>query len=111
MAAREVARDIPSIPEILSKRSAWFTALGLFCGNYFWYFLITWLPAYLEKERHFPKTKMAIFGWLPFVSIALSCIVAADGGSVSSERPTARPGGGWPIDRGDTSPTLTKNPR
>jgi MFS transporter, ACS family, D-galactonate transporter len=75
VAVREVARDIPSIPEILSKRSAWFTAFGLFCGNYYWYFLITWLPAYLEKERHFPKQKMAIFAWLPFIAIALSCIV------------------------------------
>jgi MFS transporter, ACS family, D-galactonate transporter len=76
VAAREDGRGIPTIPEILSQRSAWFTAFGLFCGNYYWYFLITWLPAYLEKERHFPKAKMAIFGWLPFLAIAISCIVS-----------------------------------
>lgn len=76
VAAREDGRGVPRIPEILGQRSAWFTAFGLFCGNYYWYFLITWLPAYLEKERHFPKEKMAIFGWLPFLAIALSCIVA-----------------------------------
>ena len=52
----------------------WFTAFGLFCGNYYWYFLITWLPAYLEKERHFPKTKMALFAWFPFVAIAVSAV-------------------------------------
>ena len=75
-AAREDGRGIPTIPEILSQRSAWFTAFGLFCGNYYWYFLITWLPAYLEKERHFPKTKMAIFGWLPFLAIAISCVIS-----------------------------------
>ena len=39
-AARRPGRD----PEILSKRSAWFSALALFCSNYFWYFLVTWLP-------------------------------------------------------------------
>jgi MFS family permease len=74
VAAREDGRGIPTIPEILSQRSAWFTAFGLFCGNYYWYVLITWLPAYLEKERHFPKAKMDLFGWLPFVAIAISCV-------------------------------------
>jgi MFS transporter, ACS family, D-galactonate transporter len=74
VAAREDASEIPSIGAILSERSAWFTAFGLFCGNYYWYFLITWLPAYLEKERHFPKTRMALFGWLPFLAIAASCV-------------------------------------
>jgi MFS family permease len=74
VASREDASVVPSIGAILSERSAWFTAFGLFCGNYYWYFLITWLPAYLEKERHFPKTKMALFGWLPFLAIAASCV-------------------------------------
>jgi MFS transporter, ACS family, D-galactonate transporter len=76
VASREDARDIPSIAAILRERSAWFTAFGLFCGNYYWYFLITWLPAYLEKERHFPKTKMAVFGWFPFVMISFSCVIS-----------------------------------
>lgn len=76
VAAREDGRGIPTIPEVLSQRSAWFTAFGLFCSNYYWYFLITWLPAYLEKERHFPKAKMALFGWLPFLAIAISCVIS-----------------------------------
>jgi MFS family permease len=74
VSSREDPSEIPSIGAILSERSAWFTAFGLFCGNYYWYFLITWLPAYLEKERHFPKAKMALFGWLPFLAIAASCV-------------------------------------
>src|SRR3954452_8624938 len=76
MAAREQSAGVPSIDDVLRQRSAWFTAFGLFCGTYYWYFLITWLPAYLEKERHFPKTKMALFGWFPFVAISLSCILS-----------------------------------
>ncbi len=75
-AMREAKGHSIPIVEILSHRSAWFTAFGLFCGNYYWYFLITWLPAYLEKERHFPKAKMAIFAWFPFLAIATSCIAA-----------------------------------
>jgi MFS family permease len=74
VASREDSSDMPTIVAVLRQRSAWFTAFGLFCGNYYWYFLITWLPAYLEKERHFPKEKMAVFGWFPFVAISLSCI-------------------------------------
>jgi MFS family permease len=74
--AREDGADVPSIAAILSQRSAWFTAFGLFCGNYYWYFLITWLPAYLEKERHFPKAKMAVLGWFPFFAIAFAGVIA-----------------------------------
>jgi MFS family permease len=53
---------IPSIPDILRRRSAWATFLGLFCSNYFWYFLLTWLPFYLVRERHFSMNLMATVG-------------------------------------------------
>jgi len=49
----------PSFKEILSKRSAWATFMGHFCGNYFWYFLLTWLPSYLVNERGFSMDEMA----------------------------------------------------
>lgn len=54
----------------------WWTALGLFCSNYFWYFLITWLPPYLESERHFPKQKMAVFSALSYLAISLSSVAS-----------------------------------
>ena len=76
VAAREHHGDLPSIASILRQRDAWFTALGLFCSNYFWYFLITWLPPYLEKERHFPKDKMAVVGSLAFLAISLSSVAS-----------------------------------
>uniref|UniRef100_Q01ZA5 Major facilitator superfamily MFS_1 n=1 Tax=Solibacter usitatus (strain Ellin6076) TaxID=234267 RepID=Q01ZA5_SOLUE len=96
VASREDGSDVPTIAAILLQRSAWFTAFGLFCSNYYWYFLITWLPAYLEKERHFPKAKMAIFGWFPFVAISVSCVISgwlsdrliARGGSPTRVRKT-----------------------
>jgi MFS transporter, ACS family, D-galactonate transporter len=76
VSAHEDRTDIASIGDILRQRSAWFSAFGLFCTNYFWYFLITWLPAYMEKERHFPKSKMAVLGSIPFLAIAISCVTA-----------------------------------
>jgi MFS transporter, ACS family, D-galactonate transporter len=69
-------RECPAVLDIVRQRSAWGTFLGLFCANYFWYFLVTWLPAYLERERHFPKTKMALFGSLSFFVIAVASITS-----------------------------------
>jgi ACS family D-galactonate transporter-like MFS transporter len=54
--------EAPSLPEFLRLRSAWGTCIGLFCGNYVNYFLITWLPFYLVHERHFSMEKMAKIG-------------------------------------------------
>jgi MFS family permease len=53
---------IPSVADILRQRSAWATFFGLFCANYFWYFLLTWLPFYLVRERHFSMNLMATVG-------------------------------------------------
>lgn len=94
---KEERADQVGIGEILTKRSAWFSAFGLFCSNYFWYFLVTWLPAYLEKERHFPKSKMAVFGSVSYLAIAVSTMVCgwgtdrliARGGSPTRVRKTA----------------------
>jgi len=66
--------QVPSVFRIFSRRSAICTALGLFCGNYFWYFLVTWLPHYLETERHFSKSKMGIFASLAYASVAVSSV-------------------------------------
>lgn len=76
VAAREDPGGIPSILAILRQRSAWCSALGLFCTNYFWYFLLTWLPPYLETARHFPKPKMAMWGALAYFAIACSGVIS-----------------------------------
>ena len=61
---------------LLRQPALWWTAVGLFCSNYFWYFLITWLPPYLERERHFPKEKMAVFSALAYLAIAISSVAS-----------------------------------
>jgi MFS transporter, ACS family, D-galactonate transporter len=63
-------RDV-GFGSILKQRSAWGTFIGLFCLNYGWYFLLTWLPTYLVEERHFSMRMMAILGSLPFWGAAL----------------------------------------
>ena len=42
-----------SYKTLMQSRVFWGTAIGLFGGNYAWYFMLNWLPAYLEKERHY----------------------------------------------------------
>jgi len=78
----------PGILEILSKRDAWGTFFGLFGSNYFWYFLLTWLPLYLVNNRHFSQSMMAILGSLPFWGIGLSALISG----LISDRLIARGG-------------------
>ncbi len=94
VAAQPHPAGTPGVADILRQRAAWSTSLGQFCANYFWYFLITWLPGYLEKERHFPKDKMAVFGSLSFLLIGVISVTS-----------------GWLADRwirGGGSPTLVR---
>jgi ACS family D-galactonate transporter-like MFS transporter len=65
--------EIPSIADILHQPSAWATFGGHFCSNYFWYFLLTWLPFYLVRERHFSMNVMATVGSIAyFVTAAVT---------------------------------------
>ena len=58
---------LPSLPEFLRLRSAWGTSAGLFCSNYVSYFLITWLPFYLMRERHFSMDNIAKIGGIAYL--------------------------------------------
>ena len=72
--AREVKGKVPSLAEICSKRSAWGTFIGLFCSNYVWYFIITWLPAYFRDELHYSQNQMAVFGSIPLWVVGASTL-------------------------------------
>jgi MFS family permease len=63
----------PGLGAILRQRQAWGTFAGLFCLNYTWYFILTWLPSYLTRERHYTTGMMAVYGSLPFWGIAVAC--------------------------------------
>jgi MFS transporter, ACS family, D-galactonate transporter len=69
------ARESPGMLEILKQRSAWGTFAGLFSVNYLLYFLISWLPFYLVRERHFSLQTMSIVGGVAFFAAAISAVV------------------------------------
>jgi ACS family D-galactonate transporter-like MFS transporter len=71
-----VSVKMPSFGEILSKRAAWGTFIGLFCGNYVWYFIITWLPSYFRDALHYSQRDMAIFGSAPLFVLAASALTS-----------------------------------
>ncbi|MBA3312727.1 MAG: MFS transporter [Planctomycetaceae bacterium] len=80
--------------QLLVRREVWGTSLGFFCLGYAWYFLVSWLPAYLEEERGFSKEAMAVFGSLPFWAMAATSVL-----------------GGWLSDRwiaNGSTPTLVR---
>ncbi len=66
----------PGLLEIAGQRSAWGTFLCLFCGNYVWYFLLTWLPWYLVRERHYSEQAMGNFGSMAFWAVGLASLVS-----------------------------------
>src|SRR5205807_1828789 len=72
----------PPLRALLRQPSLWGTSLGLFSSNYSFYFMLTWLPFYVVRERGFSTGEMASLAGSAYVVNALSALVA-----------------GWAIDR------------
>jgi ACS family D-galactonate transporter-like MFS transporter len=66
----------PSYAALLLQRSAWGTIVAQFGYNYVSYFLLTWLPFYLVRDKHFSIAAMAKIGATGYVLsafLALFC--------------------------------------
>lgn len=72
----------PSFAAVLRQRALWGTSLGHFSGNYTFYFMLTWLPTYLVRERGFSIAQMASLAGGAYLVNALTALSA-----------------GWVIDR------------
>jgi MFS family permease len=64
----------PSYAAILLQRSAWGTIIAQFGYNYVSYFLLTWLPFYLVRDRHLSLVAMAKIGATGYLLSALLAI-------------------------------------
>jgi len=62
--------------ELILLPSAWGTFLGHFCGNYFFYFLMAWLPTYLVNESKLSVLTMSKLASGAFFLIAISTVTA-----------------------------------
>jgi ACS family D-galactonate transporter-like MFS transporter len=75
VAVSEHSGASPGIVEILKQRSAWGTFFALFCVNYKLYSLVSWLPFYLMRERHFSMDAMGEIGGAVFLTQALGSVL------------------------------------
>ena len=67
---------------LLRNRDLLGVLLGFFCFDYYWYFLITWLPSYFVDVRHVTILEAGIRASLPFLVFGV-----------------CQPLGGWIADR------------
>jgi MFS family permease len=71
--ARESSDDpAPGFLAILCRREAWGACLGHFASNYAFYFVISWLPLYLVRERGFTVAQMSEIGGMIYLVYAAS---------------------------------------
>src|SRR6266542_3728972 len=62
--------------DILRQRSFWGASLGHFCGNYLLYFMVTWLPFYLVRERHLSMQSITMTASVYYLVDAVSAITS-----------------------------------
>jgi MFS family permease len=62
--------------QILGRRALWGAALGHFAGNWNWYFILGYLPMYLEMQRGFSKVHMATVVSSAYLVNALAALFA-----------------------------------
>lgn len=56
-----------AVGTLLRNRDFLGVLIGFFCFDYYWYFLITWLPSYLYDVRQLTILKSAIYTSLPML--------------------------------------------
>jgi MFS transporter, ACS family, D-galactonate transporter len=71
----ESAAEPPSIAKMLRMKCAWGAFFGHFCGNYFFYFLLAWLPNYLASEEKMSIGSMSRVTSVVFLLIAMVTLV------------------------------------
>jgi MFS family permease len=57
--------------QMLGKRNFWAICLSYFSNSYGSYFVMTWLPTYLETQRGFSKAELGLFAGLPMIMSVL----------------------------------------
>jgi len=75
-AAESAADPGPGWRELLSSRTVWATFVGLFCHNYNWYLLLTWLPTILVRERKFSLLGMGAWNGALLAITAVATLAA-----------------------------------
>lgn len=65
-----------SMRQILSSPMIWGTLIVAFCYNYFTFYCMTWMPAYLVEQRGLSMEKSSLYTFFSFAGIAIVSIAA-----------------------------------
>jgi MFS family permease len=61
---------------LFRTRAMWATVIGTFCYNYFLFFSLTWLPAYLVESRNLTLSSMSIYTMFSFAGTGVVAILS-----------------------------------
>jgi MFS family permease len=64
------------IQDILASPLVWGTLIINFCYNYFTFYCMTWMPAYLVEERGLSLSKMGLYSFFSFAGIAIVALAS-----------------------------------
>ncbi|MDH7639298.1 MFS transporter [Sphingomonas oryzagri] len=72
-------RSHPHIPfaNIMKSPMVWGSIIINFCYNYFVFYCMTWMPAYLVERRHLSLNRMGFYSFFSFMGIALVALVSS----------------------------------
>jgi ACS family hexuronate transporter-like MFS transporter len=65
----------PSILSMLKRRNVWGISIPRMLADPTWGTLSFWVPIYLMKVRGFDLKEMAAYGWLPWLTADLGCLM------------------------------------
>ena len=72
---KKAASSVP-VSNIFSSPLVWGTLVVNFCYNYFTFFCLTWMPAYLVEQRGLSLQAMGLYTFYTFMGIALVSLTA-----------------------------------
>jgi ACS family hexuronate transporter-like MFS transporter len=74
------AGRLAALRQILAVRQLWGLVVTRMVATPVWWFYVFWLPDYLNKARGFSLKEIAMFGWIPFLTVDLGKLL---GGALS----------------------------
>jgi len=77
---------------LFRHRQVWALITARFLTDPIWWFLISWLPAYLKNERGFSLALIGVLAWIPFLFADLGNLTGGGASSLLIRR-------GWTVDR------------
>lgn len=73
---RAVNQRVEPFGALFRTRAMWATLIGTFCYNYFLFFSLTWLPAYLVESRNLSLSSMSVYTMFSFAGTGTVAILA-----------------------------------